>query len=218
MVLETKENAAALLMRVLGDGIVNDIMNELGDPVAMWDTIEDTFSSETRTNILTTLNGVVTKTVGRNGRTSDHIGHVNNRFHQLTNVQGADGQGGKDLTITGDIFKICMLLASISAVGEYDAIIEAIRGVSDEYGTSNYRAVKNRLLDSYQEKHSLRGSASTGHPHRHIHNNVRVALAKDDNSVITCYHCKKAGTYSSDCHSRQPNESSSCSGKPNENN
>jgi hypothetical protein len=36
--LENKENASALLMSVLGDDIVNDIMNELGDPVAMWDT------------------------------------------------------------------------------------------------------------------------------------------------------------------------------------
>jgi Zinc knuckle len=133
-------------------------------------------------------------------------------------VQGADGQGGKDLTITGDIFKICMLLASISDVGEYDAVIEAIRGVSDEDGTSNYRAVKNRLLESYQEKHTLRGSASTSNRHRHIHNNVRVALAKDDNPVITCYHCKKTGHYASDCRSRQQNASSSGSGKPNDNN
>jgi hypothetical protein len=44
-----------------------------------------------------------------------------------------------------------MLLASISDVGEYDAVIEAIRGVSDEDGASNYRAVKNRLLESFSE-------------------------------------------------------------------
>jgi hypothetical protein len=170
-------------MSVLDDDIVNDIMNELDDPVAMRDSLEDTLSSETGTNILTTLNGVLTKMLGRNERMSNHIGHVNNFFHQLTNVQGADGQGGMNLTITGDIFKICTLLSSISDVGDYDAVIEAIRGVSDKDGTSNDRAVKNRLLESYQEKHSLRGSPSTGHPHRHIHNNVRIALAKD--AVIT---------------------------------
>jgi hypothetical protein len=43
-------------------------------------------------------------------------------FHQLTNIQGSDeaNENGqkKDLTITGDIFKICMLLASITEVGE----------------------------------------------------------------------------------------------------
>jgi hypothetical protein len=32
-------NASALLMSVLGDDIVNDIMNELGDPVVMRDTL-----------------------------------------------------------------------------------------------------------------------------------------------------------------------------------
>jgi gag-polypeptide of LTR copia-type len=217
-ILEKKENASALLMSVLGDDIVNDFMNELGDPVAMWDTLEDTFSSKTGTIILTILNGVVTKKLGRNERMSNHIGHLDTLFHRLTNVEGADGQGGKDLTITGDIFKICVLLASISDVGEYDAVIEAIRGVSDKDGTSHYRAVKNRLLESYQEKHSLRGTASTSHRHRHIHNNVRVALAKDDNRVITRYHCKKTGHYASDCRSRQQNASSSGSGKPNDNN
>jgi Zinc knuckle len=111
-----------------------------------------------------------------------------------------------------------MLLASISDVGEYDAVIEAIRGASDEDGTSKYRAVKNRLLESYQEKHSSRGSASTSHRHRQIHNNVRVALVKDDNHVITCYHCKKTGHYDSDCRSRQQSAPSSGSGKPNDNN
>jgi hypothetical protein len=63
-------------MSVLGDDIVNDIMNELSDPVAMWDTLEDTFSSKTGTNILTILNGVVTKKLGRNERMSNHIGHL----------------------------------------------------------------------------------------------------------------------------------------------
>jgi hypothetical protein len=98
--LEKKGNASALLMSVYGDDIVNDIMNELGDPVATWDTLEDTFSSKTGTNILTILDGVVTKKLGRNERMSNHIGRLDNLFHQLTNVQGADGQGGKDLTIT----------------------------------------------------------------------------------------------------------------------
>jgi hypothetical protein len=45
-----------------------------------------------------------------------------------------------------------MVLASITKVGEYDAFIEAIREVSDEDGAPSYRAVKNRLLESYNEK------------------------------------------------------------------
>jgi hypothetical protein len=84
------------------------------------------------------------------------IGHLDSLFHQLTNIQGTnEGIDGKrkDLTIAGDIFKVCMLLASISDVGEYDAVIEAIRGVSDEDGATNYRAVKNRLVESFREKH-----------------------------------------------------------------
>jgi hypothetical protein len=102
-------------MSVLGDDIVNDIMNELSDPVAMWDTLEDTFSSKTGTNILTILNGVVTKKLGRNERMSNHIGHLDNLFHQLTNVQGAGGQGGKDLTITGDISRsVCFSHQSLT--------------------------------------------------------------------------------------------------------
>jgi hypothetical protein len=51
-----------------------------------------------------------------------------------------------------------MLLASISDVGEYDAVIEAIRGVSDEDGATNYRAVKNRLLELFSEKLPEKGS------------------------------------------------------------
>jgi hypothetical protein len=82
-------------------------------------------------------------------------------FHQLTNIQGSnEGIDGKrkDLLISGNILKICMLLASVSDVGKYDAVIEATRGVSDGDGATNYRAVKNRLLESLSEKHSEKGS------------------------------------------------------------
>jgi hypothetical protein len=130
-------------------------MNELGDPAAMWKTLEDTYSSKTGTSILTILNGVVTKKT--RPHMSTNIGHLDSLFYQLTNIQGSDevNENGlkKDLTITGDIFKICMLLASITEVGEYDAVTEDIRGVSDEGGATSYRAVKNRLLESYHEKH-----------------------------------------------------------------
>jgi gag-polypeptide of LTR copia-type len=111
-----RKNASSLLMSVLGDDIVNDLMNELGDPVAMWNVLESTYSSKTGTNILTILNGVVTKKLGRYERMVTHIGHLEGwwgLFHQLTNIQGTnEGIDGKrkDLTITGDIFK-CMLLA-----------------------------------------------------------------------------------------------------------
>jgi hypothetical protein len=77
-----------------------------------------------------------------------------------------------------------MLLASISDVGENDAVIEAIRGVSDEDGATNYRAVKNRLLELFSEKHPEKGSIFGG---TRIHNghhrqgkSVRVTLARDD--------------------------------------
>jgi hypothetical protein len=40
--IQKEENASSLLMRVLGDDIVNDLMNELGDPVAMWNVLEST--------------------------------------------------------------------------------------------------------------------------------------------------------------------------------
>jgi hypothetical protein len=47
-----------------------------------------------------------------------HIGHLDRPFHQLTNIQGRDeaNENGqkKDLILTGDIFKICRLLASIT--------------------------------------------------------------------------------------------------------
>jgi hypothetical protein len=61
-------------MSVLGDEIFNDLMNELGDPVSMWLVLESTYSSKTSTNILTILNGVVTKKLGRNERMSTHMG------------------------------------------------------------------------------------------------------------------------------------------------
>jgi gag-polypeptide of LTR copia-type len=137
----SKETASSLLMSVLGDDIVTALMNELGDPAAMWKTLEDTYTSKTRTNILTIMNGVVTKKLGRNKRMSTHIGHLDSLFHQQTNIQGSDeaNENGqkKDLTIDGDIFKMCMLLPSITKVGEYDAVIEAIRGVSDEDGATS---------------------------------------------------------------------------------
>jgi hypothetical protein len=47
-------------MSVLGDDIVSDLMNELGDPAAVWTTLKDTYSSKTGINILTIMNGVVT--------------------------------------------------------------------------------------------------------------------------------------------------------------
>jgi hypothetical protein len=48
-------------MSVLGDDIVSDLMNELGDPVAIWNVLESMYSSKTGTNTLTILNGVVTQ-------------------------------------------------------------------------------------------------------------------------------------------------------------
>jgi hypothetical protein len=106
-----------------------------------------------------------TKKLGRNKRMSTHIGHLDSLFHQLTKIQGSDeaNENGqkKDLTITGDIFKFCILLASITEVREYDAVIEAIRGVSDGDGESRNRAVNNRFLESYNEKHPGSGSTLT---------------------------------------------------------
>jgi gag-polypeptide of LTR copia-type len=87
---KSKETASSLLMSVLGDDIVNDLMNELGDPAALWKTLEETYCSKTGPNILTILNGVVTKKLGRNERMSTHIGHLDSLFHQLTNIQGSD--------------------------------------------------------------------------------------------------------------------------------
>jgi hypothetical protein len=105
-----KETSSSLLMSVLGDDIVNDLMNELGDPAAMWKTLEGPSSSKTGINILTIMNGVVTKKLGGNKRMSTHIGHLDSLFHQLTNIQGSDEatENGpkKDLTFSGDIFKM----------------------------------------------------------------------------------------------------------------
>jgi hypothetical protein len=43
---KNKETAFFLLMSVLGDDIINDLMNELGDPATLWKTLEDTYSSK----------------------------------------------------------------------------------------------------------------------------------------------------------------------------
>jgi hypothetical protein len=40
--------ASSLFMSVLGDDIVNDLMNELGGPVALWETLEDTLQFQDR--------------------------------------------------------------------------------------------------------------------------------------------------------------------------
>jgi gag-polypeptide of LTR copia-type len=72
----------------LGDDSVNYLMNELGDPVAMWNVLESTYSSKTVTIILTILNGVVTKKLGRNERMSTCTRPLDSLFHQLANIQG----------------------------------------------------------------------------------------------------------------------------------
>jgi hypothetical protein len=106
-----------------------------------------------------------------------------------------------------------MLLASISDVREYDAVIEAIRGISDEDGATNYRAVKNRLLESFSEKHpekgSIFGSKRIQHEHYRHGKSVRVTFAEDDKDSITCYNCCKNGRYASDCQSKQNTEGKS---------
>jgi hypothetical protein len=74
-------------MSVLGHDIVNDLMDELGHPAAMWKALEDTCSSnKTGTNIFTILNGVVTQKLGRNERMSTHEGHLDSLFHLLINI------------------------------------------------------------------------------------------------------------------------------------
>jgi gag-polypeptide of LTR copia-type len=77
----SKETASSLLTCVLEDDIVNDLVNELGDPAAKWKTLEDTYSSKTGNNISTIVNGVVTKKLGRSERISTHIGHLDTLFH-----------------------------------------------------------------------------------------------------------------------------------------
>jgi hypothetical protein len=57
--IQYEENASSPLISVFGDNIVNDLMNELADPVAMWNVLEGTHSSKIGTNILTILNCVV---------------------------------------------------------------------------------------------------------------------------------------------------------------
>jgi gag-polypeptide of LTR copia-type len=94
---KSKETAYSLLMSVLGDDIFNDLTNELGDPATMWKSLEDTYRSKTGTNILTIMNGVVTKKLGRNERMSTHIGHLDSLFHQLTNIQDSDEANEKQL-------------------------------------------------------------------------------------------------------------------------
>jgi hypothetical protein len=44
----TKGTASSLFMSVLGDDIVNDLMNEMGGPVAMWKTLEDILQFQDR--------------------------------------------------------------------------------------------------------------------------------------------------------------------------
>jgi hypothetical protein len=92
--IQKEENASSLLMSILGDDIVYDLMNELGDPFSMWNVFESTYSSKIGTIIRTTLYGVVTKKLGRNERMSTHIGHLDSLFHQSANIQGNDE--GKD--------------------------------------------------------------------------------------------------------------------------
>jgi hypothetical protein len=115
----------------------------------MRNALEDTFSSKTRTDSFTILNGIVTKKLSPNQRMVNRIERMDNIFHEHTNAQGAYVHDGKELTITGDAFKIGMLRATTSDVGEYDTVLEAIRGVSDEDGATNNRASQNRLPESY---------------------------------------------------------------------
>jgi hypothetical protein len=57
---------------------------------------------------------VITKKLSRNERLSPHIGHLDSLFHQLIYNQGSDEANEycqkKDLTISGVIFKHCILL------------------------------------------------------------------------------------------------------------
>lgn len=197
-----EETAAAKLMAVLGDDIVNDLMDVIGDPVAMWFTLERTYSSQSGTNILSILNGVITKKLGSDEDMAKHIGKLDSGFHQLSDVQhrrsiataGRVVDEGRNLTVTEDIFKSCMLLASISEIGEYEAVIESIRGVSDEEGTTHnatsYRAVKNRLLESYTEKHPVRDAVyERDRRRRHIQKvNMQGGILTDESRAFIRAH------------------------------
>jgi hypothetical protein len=70
-------------MSVLEGDIVNNLMNELGDPAAMRKTLEHTDRSNAGTSTLTILNGVGTKKLSRIERMSTHIGHLESLFPQF---------------------------------------------------------------------------------------------------------------------------------------
>jgi len=134
---EKRQLTASLIADALGDDVLTDVLDEMDDPAALWMVLEDTYSAKTGTNILSLLQAVVSKKLGKHEQMANHIGHLDALYVQLSAIQLSDTS--KDLSITSDIFKICMLLSSVSDLGEYDAVIEAIRGVSDdELYTDNY--------------------------------------------------------------------------------
>ena len=212
-----KKMTSNLIIEALGDDVYSMIIHESGNPTAMWKILEDTYSAKTGSNILSLLQSLATKKLGRNEQMANHLMYMNEIYVQLSAIQASNTD--KDLTVTGDVFKICMLLASLSDIGEYNAVIEAIRGVSDNNTASDYRAVQNRLLESYKEKHPGKGigfQSKTGSSQGQVSSNnnkphVRGFVAKTKKS-ISCNNCRKRGHKAEDCWSNKQSQSGQAAG------
>jgi gag-polypeptide of LTR copia-type/Zinc knuckle len=207
--IQKEENAFSLLMRVLGDDIVIDLMNELSDPVAMLNVLESTYSSKTGTNILTMLNGVVTKKLGRNHRTSTHFEHLDILCHQLTSIQGSyEGKLVREsvllLLVTSSRYAcfwylFLMLENIMQSLKQFGAYLMKTERRTTELSKPDSLS---RLVQKHPEKGSIFGSKRMHHVHHKHGKSVGATLARDDKDSITFYTCGKNGHYARDCRSK----------------
>lgn len=71
-------------------------------------------------------------------------------YCKLVNIEVTNNE---KIEVTGDVFKSCMALSGLMKTGNYDAVIESIRGNGHgDQEAPTYEEVKNRLIEVCDEK------------------------------------------------------------------
>ena len=197
-----KNLAASIIIQGISDAIMTELMGCLDDPRRVWSILEAKFNSATSSKILSILTSIMNMDLNTFSLKLETL------YCQLVNIETTNGE---KVEVTGDVFKSCMALSYMKNTGNYEAVVESIRGTGGaDHKAPTYEEVKHRLVEACIELKSDRRDTSNLYGryekrfggrhdyHRQGGRDSRANFVKKED--MECYFCHKKGHMKSDCY------------------